>query len=102
MVCRSISLFPSLELCQHVAENVEEEVDMVFLENQRWSETNRVIATSTEKDTCHKWGQDIDINTVCVISLDLNTAGYNGVIHAYVAGAVAGGLWCGSLALECS
>ncbi len=40
------------ELSQHVIQDVEEDVDMVLLENQRWTETDRSIPTPSKEDTC--------------------------------------------------
>lgn len=66
---------PSLELGQHIIKDVEEKVNVVFLENQRWSKPDWSISTSTQKDTCQKQCYNIDIYTVYVIQLD-NTTGY--------------------------
>ncbi len=40
------------ELGQNITEDVEEEVNVVFLENQRRTETDRSIPTPTQKHTC--------------------------------------------------
>lgn len=69
-------LFLSLEFGQHIIEDVEEKVNMVFLKNQRWSEANWSIPTSTQKDTCQKQKYNIGIYAVYVIQLD-NTTGYD-------------------------
>lgn len=39
-------------LCQHITEDVEEDVNMVLLENQRWTETDWAITTPSQKNTC--------------------------------------------------
>lgn len=42
------------ELGQHVVEDVEEDVDVVLLEHQRGTETDRSIPTASQEDTCQQ------------------------------------------------
>ena len=41
-------------LGQNVIEDVEEDVNVVLLENQRWTETDGSVPTSSQKDTCQQ------------------------------------------------
>lgn len=40
-----------LEVCQDVTENIQEEVCMMVLEDQRWTKTNRSVTTASQHNT---------------------------------------------------
>lgn len=69
----SVRFLPGQDLFvlgQHIVEDVEEDVNVVLLENQRWTETDRMLATPSQEDTFVS-GLVQDAVACCIIT-DIN------------------------------